>query len=214
MPQIYMPISPQGNVERDPTPRGRSAVGWAGTDMLCDYPACHICSPFVGAPPIEPGRTAVYVYKLTEQNIGSYWLHSHYGFQHELGLAIPLVVDGPMPALYPFEGRIDEMGDAVMFLEDFCGFARDAPDGNRGCMQPSEVYTTLREAWEEEEPTFDFEECEDAAEGEETWDVGYRTHLANGRSAEEPQVLFGTHPHRPHTQLHSFLQTGGRLGVH
>ena len=58
------------------------------------HSACAPRRPFVDAPPIEPGRTAVYVYKLTEHNIGSYWIHSHYGFHHELGLAIPLVVDG------------------------------------------------------------------------------------------------------------------------
>ena len=52
-----------------------------------------------------------------------------------------------------------------------------------------QVYDALREAWKEEEPTFDFEECEDAAEGEETWDVGYRSHLANGRTADEPHVV-------------------------
>eukprot|EP00729_Bicosta_minor_P015736 gene15736-31153_t len=76
--------------------------------------------PFIDAPPINPGRTALYVYKLAENNIGSYWLHSHYGFQHERGLAIPLVVDGPMPALYPLGKVIDELPDAVMFLEDGC----------------------------------------------------------------------------------------------
>jgi FtsP/CotA-like multicopper oxidase with cupredoxin domain len=58
----------------------------------------HDTSRYVDAPPIQPGESAVYVYDLEEHNAGTHWLHSHYGFHHELGLAIPLVVDGPMPA--------------------------------------------------------------------------------------------------------------------
>ena len=32
-------------------------------------------------------------------------------------------------------------------------------------------------------------ECQDAAKGTDTWDVGYRNHLANGRVASEPEIL-------------------------
>eukprot|EP00040_Diaphanoeca_grandis_P030144 m.177718 g.177718 ORF g.177718 m.177718 type:complete len:567 (+) comp31907_c0_seq1:160-1860(+) len=152
--------------------------------------------PFVDAPPIPPGRTAVYRYALNSRNVGSYWLHSHYGFHHELGLAIPLVIDGPMPLLYPLAREIDEMADAVVFLEDYCGYTRDDPDGNPDCMDPQSVYDDLRAAWEDDSRTFNYSECLAAATGEDTWDVGYRAHLANGRTASDPAIVLleeGTH---------------------
>ena len=95
-------------------------------------------------------------YTLTANNVGTYWLHSHYGFQHELGLAIPVVIDGPMPPLYPFSKQINDLTDAVMFLEDYCAYAQDDPDGNRDCQHPADVYDALLEAWKEEEGAFNF----------------------------------------------------------
>eukprot|EP00036_Acanthoecidae_sp_10tr_P008778 CAMPEP_0182928576 /NCGR_PEP_ID=MMETSP0105_2-20130417/15657_1 /TAXON_ID=81532 ORGANISM="Acanthoeca-like sp., Strain 10tr" /NCGR_SAMPLE_ID=MMETSP0105_2 /ASSEMBLY_ACC=CAM_ASM_000205 /LENGTH=544 /DNA_ID=CAMNT_0025066581 /DNA_START=45 /DNA_END=1679 /DNA_ORIENTATION=- len=145
--------------------------------------------PFVDAPPIEAGRSALYVYELEEEVIGTHWLHSHYGFQHELGLAVPLVVDGPMPVDYPRAKQIDKLTDVVLFLEDFCSFAKDEPDGNQGCMDPHGVYKVLHDTWKVERPDFDFSECQPAGEGSGTWDVGYRQHLANEREAHDPVAV-------------------------
>lgn len=47
----------------------------------------------------------------------------------------------------------------------------------------------LEKTWAEEQPSFNFSECSEAATGEDTWDVGYRTHLANGREASRPSIL-------------------------
>ena len=43
------------------------------------------------------------------------------------------------------------------------------------------MYHTLLEEWQDDKPTFNFSECNEAAVGEDTWDVGYRQHLANGQ---------------------------------
>ena len=76
-------------------------------------------------------------YTLSAHNGGSYWLHSHYAFHHELGLAIPVVVDGLMPPLYPLGREIDELDDAVMFLEDYCAYAREDPDVSKSHVMTS-----------------------------------------------------------------------------
>lgn len=143
--------------------------------------------PYVDAPPLEANRSVTYTYGLKQpDNVGSYFVHSHYGFQHEQGLSAPLVIEGPLPPLYPDGRRIAAAPSVVMFLEDVCAFQADNPDGNPNCDDSESVFKELKDDWESKAADFNFTECEASATD---WDVGYRHHIANHRTLADPAVV-------------------------
>ena len=67
--------------------------------------------------PIEPGRSSFYEFPIVEENVGTYFLHSHYGLQDVKGLAAPLIVEGPYDDDYPNADSINGATDVLLFLE-------------------------------------------------------------------------------------------------
>eukprot|EP00128_Syssomonas_multiformis_P001706 Colp12_sorted_trinity150504_noHs@7250 len=140
--------------------------------------------PYISTLPLVPGQVTTYTYDVYPQNVGTYWMHSHFGFQHEQGMAAPLIVEGDVPAEYPDADVINQAEDVVMFLEDFCGYSNDeGPSQNPSCFAPQEVFATLKAAWDSEADDFNFTECSDPGDG---GDVSYKYQLANGRTLEDP----------------------------
>lgn len=66
--------------------------------------------PGISAPAIPPGGFAEYDFPLVQA--GTYWMHSHVGFQEQLGLAMPLILEDP-------DDPLADLQEVVLFLEDF-----------------------------------------------------------------------------------------------
>ncbi|WED43292.1 multicopper oxidase family protein [Legionella cardiaca] len=65
--------------------------------------------PDVTQIPIKPGKSYPYQYKLVQS--GTYWMHSHVGFQEQQQLAAPFII---------YEsGKTSKNQEIIMFLEDF-----------------------------------------------------------------------------------------------
>lgn len=95
-----------------------TAIHWHGLLV----PAGMDGVPDISNAPI-PSRRA-YVYEFPIRQSGTYWYHSHWGFQEQVGLAGPLVIEeaGPAPA----------ERDAVVMISDWLH------------RSPAEVFTQLR----------------------------------------------------------------------
>jgi len=141
--------------------------------------------PYLAQVPILPERIAVYVFNIYPQNRGSYFIHSHYGFTHGMGLSAPMIVQGPFPGDYPKRRRYAGAEEVVMFLEDFCPYAQDDPTTNAKCNAPMEVEAVLKDGWDGEADGFDFNSCMDAGTN---GDVGFRHQMANSRTLDDPLV--------------------------
>ena len=113
--------------------------------------------PDVSNAPIAPGRTYVYEYPLRQS--GTYWYHSHYGFQEQRGLFGPLIIEDDAPG-----GR-----DAVVLLSDW--LRRD----------PTAVYEGLRRPTAKA-PGMDMAAMKMA----DLADVDYDAFLLNGRVSAAP----------------------------
>jgi len=74
--------------------------------------------PYLSAVPIFPLRSQVYQYALNNQN-GTYFLHSHFGFQLGNGLVVPLIISGNDPN-YPLYTQLEQAYDSTILLEDLC----------------------------------------------------------------------------------------------
>ena len=57
--------------------------------------------PGLSFPGIRPGET--YVYRFTVRQAGTYWYHSHSGFQEQLGLYGPLVIEAREPEPFKYD---------------------------------------------------------------------------------------------------------------
>eukprot|EP00899_Mesostigma_viride_P002492 jgi/Mesvir1/12243/Mv00461-RA.1 len=75
--------------------------------------------------PIQADRENLYVYELHPQNAGTYILHAHYGWGHDEGLAIPLVVQRPPPSDYPLVNELNNAIESIMFFEELCPYHKD-----------------------------------------------------------------------------------------
>eukprot|EP00899_Mesostigma_viride_P013896 jgi/Mesvir1/22507/Mv18537-RA.1 len=75
--------------------------------------------------PIQADRENLYVYELHPQNAGTYILHAHYGWGHDEGLAIPLVVQRPPPTDYPLVNELNNAIESIMFFEELCPYHKD-----------------------------------------------------------------------------------------
>lgn len=81
--------------------------------------------PYLSAVPIYPQRSVYYEYELDPiKNQGTYFIHSHFGFQFGNGLIAPLVIAGTVDN-YPLNSLIEEAVDYVMLLEDICPHATE-----------------------------------------------------------------------------------------
>jgi FtsP/CotA-like multicopper oxidase with cupredoxin domain len=77
---------------------------------------------------------------LTEENRGTFWIHSHFGFQVGSGMAAPLIIKGNNPNYTLFED-LEHSVDVVMLLQDLCPYT----DPNNITCDPNVVLQTLRE---------------------------------------------------------------------
>jgi FtsP/CotA-like multicopper oxidase with cupredoxin domain len=77
--------------------------------------------PGLSGPAIPPGGSANYDFPLTAS--GTYYMHSHYGFQEQLMMAAPLIVRDPM--------RYADWQEVVVMLSDF------------SFKTPQEIYASL-----------------------------------------------------------------------
>lgn len=146
--------------------------------------------PYLSAIPLQPNRTQLYSYRLRPQNVGTYFIHSHYSFQHERGLAAPVVIHGQIPSEYPNAATYNKANDVIFYLEDFCAWATDAGESqNMQCIDSASVYETLVEGWNDESATWNFSDCMDPGTDS---DVNYRYHLANYRTLDDPVNVFVT----------------------
>ncbi|KNC53643.1 multicopper oxidase [Thecamonas trahens ATCC 50062] len=146
--------------------------------------------PYLSALPIRPKRSQYVAYPLVGNNLGAntgtYFAHGHFGYQHSLGLAMPVIVKGPPPAGYPLLAALDAAEDVVVFLEDVCPYFADDPSTNPTCTEPFEVYARLVDAWADEAASFNYSQCMEPATGT---DVLYRYQTANSRLASDPAVV-------------------------
>ncbi|WP_158644250.1 multicopper oxidase family protein [Legionella hackeliae] len=66
--------------------------------------------PEVTQTPIKPGESRPYQYKLVQS--GTYWMHSHEGFQEQQQLSAPFIIHEP-------DKKKDNSEEIIMFLQDF-----------------------------------------------------------------------------------------------
>lgn len=112
--------------------------------------------PEVSNAPIAPGRTYVYEYPLRQT--GTYWYHSHYGFQEQRGLFGPLIVEDDDPTR-----------DAVVMLSDW--LRRDPTAVYEGLRTPAATTPGMAMG---------------AMKMADLADVDYDAFLLNGRAAAAP----------------------------
>jgi FtsP/CotA-like multicopper oxidase with cupredoxin domain len=117
--------------------------------------------PGVSGPAIPPGGSADYDFPLRVG--GTYWMHSHYGFQEQLLLAAPLIIrDG---------GETSGRQDIVIELADF------------SFTPPEKIYADLQAR---QPPKMDMPGMKSKPDLN---DVQYDAFLANGRTLEDPEVI-------------------------
>jgi FtsP/CotA-like multicopper oxidase with cupredoxin domain len=134
--------------------------------------------PFVSSPPFAFRETSGLVdFALHKHNQGSYFAHAHYGFQHLMGLSVPIVVDGESaPAGYPLAAAVDSAEDIVLAVVDLCPYSTEAGPATADCFNPLPLYGALAKAWDEEKKNFDFKKCQAPGSGD---DVSYLGHAIN-----------------------------------
>lgn len=82
-----------------------TVVHWHGLILPNDQDGV----PWVTQPPILPGGTYHYHFKLKQA--GTFWMHSHCGLQEQLFLSAPLIIEDP--------DEKNKYKDVIMFLGDF-----------------------------------------------------------------------------------------------
>jgi len=132
--------------------------------------------PGISEPAIPPGGSADYDFPLRVG--GTYWMHSHYGFQEQLLLAAPLIIrDG---------GETSGGQDIVIELADF------------SFTPPGKIYADLqaRQPPKMDMPGMTMQDMnmEDMGmpaklSAPDLNDVQYDAFLANGRTLEDPEVI-------------------------
>ena len=122
---------------------------------------------------------------------GTFFLHSHWGFQHELGVSAPLIVEDNPKNIPEYEDkditdilRLKKYDDVVMYLEDFGAYTQDTK--NKNCLDTYSVYKSINNSWNQEFPNFNFSMC---MEPSTTTDVNYRFHIANNKLFNSPQII-------------------------
>lgn len=150
---------------------GPTSIHWHG--ML--VPAAMDGVPGISNAPIAAERVAIYEYPLRQS--GTYWYHSHVGFQEQIGLAGPLVVD-------PVDEPLRADRDVVVMLSDW---THQSPDA---------IFATLRGG---PKPMGDMAKEEGAGMAgmptakagapDDLSDVRYDAFLVNGRGPDDPWTL-------------------------
>jgi FtsP/CotA-like multicopper oxidase with cupredoxin domain len=129
--------------------------------------------PGVSAPPIPPGGTADYDFPLTMP--GTYWMHSHEGFQEQQVLTAPLIIHAAPPS--------SEQAVVIM-LHDFT------------FSDPAEIFARLRHrsagsmaAMAKSEGSAGMAGLSSKDAAPDLNDVSYDAFLANDRTLTDPEVV-------------------------
>lgn len=64
--------------------------------------------PYITQPPIQPGDSYYYNFKMVQS--GTYWAHTHYGLQEQKLMGLPLILGSP---------SVEQTRDIVLFFEGF-----------------------------------------------------------------------------------------------
>ncbi len=136
--------------------------------------------PDVSNVPIAPRRIYVYEYPILQS--GTYWYHSHYKLQEQVGLAGPLIIearDEPLQVDY----------DAVIMLGDWL------------YEDPNRVFESLRkEGIGGKKP-----DAKAKKEGVDLGDINYNAFLLNGRGTQDPWTVAA----RPGERIRLRIINGG-----
>jgi FtsP/CotA-like multicopper oxidase with cupredoxin domain len=121
--------------------------------------------PGISGPPIPPGKSADYDFPLRFG--GTFWMHSHEGFQEQLLMSAPLIIHD--------HRDLPRQQEVVLFLADF------------SFTPPEQIYEMLKQ------PTKMAGMATPAGAGESATpdlnDVKYDAFLANDRTLTDPQVV-------------------------
>ncbi len=110
--------------------------------------------PLVSQAPIPPDQIFIYEYPVLQS--GTYWYHSHFGFQEQMGLGGPFIIE-------PKSEPLQYDRDYVIFLSDWLH------------SDPYQVIPNLRKKARQETPAMKMSQGPDLA------DVRYDALLLNGR---------------------------------
>ena len=130
--------------------------------------------PYVTTPPIEPGKTHTYEFKL--RHAGTYWYHSHTGLQEQSGVYGSIVVE-PRGGVVERADR-DEVMRTLMSGNPWYAFKKGSTQSVFGAAKAGE----LSSFWEREKsrmPAMDVS------------DVAYGAFLANGKRSFESAAQNG-----------------------
>jgi FtsP/CotA-like multicopper oxidase with cupredoxin domain len=128
--------------------------------------------PFVSAPPIPPGGKADYDFPLTFG--GTYWMHSHYGFQEQALMDAPLII---------LQSKLNEnRQDIVVRLNDFSFTpAREIFATLKGRAKIRPATQAMR--------TKSLGAASIAGAAPDLNDVKYDAYLANERTLDDPEII-------------------------
>ena len=124
---------------------------------------------------------------------GTFFIHSHWGYQHELGVSAPLIIeDNPnhLPIFNtPYEYitsliKKKKYVEVLMYLEDYGAYTDLVP--NLNCTDTYSIYKYLKLKWKKDYPTFNFSNCMLPST---STDVKYRYHLANNILYQNPKII-------------------------
>jgi FtsP/CotA-like multicopper oxidase with cupredoxin domain len=115
--------------------------------------------PFISQAPIPPGQIYIYEYPVLQS--GTYWYHSHFDLQEQMGLGGPLIIE-PKSEPLPYDR------DYVIFLSDWLHY------------DPGQVIPNLRKQAKKETTAMKMPKGPDLA------DVRYDALLLNGRGNKDP----------------------------
>lgn len=132
-----------------------TSIHWHGLLL----PATMDGVPNVSHVPLKPGE--MFIYEFPIQQNGTYWYHSHVGFQEQIGLAGPFIIEAKNePLAYDH--------DFVVFLGDWLH------------QSPYQVYRNLKAG--KNKPA-------DKSKGADLADVDYNAFLMNGRANNRPWTI-------------------------
>jgi FtsP/CotA-like multicopper oxidase with cupredoxin domain len=98
--------------------------------------------PYIDSPLIEVNSSKDVTFSLTP---GTYLAHSHFSFHHDQGVAVPMIVNAPLPTSYPNASVINGARQVLLWLEDFCPYSSNMSSAqNPTCYDILTSYNQLK----------------------------------------------------------------------
>lgn len=143
-------------------------------------PSAQDGTPDLSQPALPPGQTYDYDFELTRA--GTFWMHSHVGFQRSRLMAAPLIV-------YPIVDGLPDQQEVVLFLSDFSFrapeeiFAR-LTHGNMAGMDHMQMDRGAMASMDRMEHMH-----HDVPMAMDLNDIEFDAYLANDRTLDDPEVI-------------------------